>query len=66
MCVTNCIMKNPYAKLNDMHLSLADLIEAISSVAKNNGETVAAVADLIETGRVQIESPTGNKRIRLA
>ncbi len=59
-------MKNPYAKLNDMHLSLADLIEAISSVAKNNSETVAAVADLIETGRLRIESSTGTKRIKLA
>ncbi len=66
MNVSNYVMKNPYTKINDMHLSLADLIEAISSVAKNNGETVAAVADLIETGRLRIESATGTKRIKLA
>ncbi len=66
MSVTQSIMKNPYAKLNDLHLSLADLIEAVSSVAKNNVETVAAVADLINSGRVQIASATGTKRIKLA
>ncbi|MGC1479557.1 MAG: hypothetical protein WA771_03570 [Chthoniobacterales bacterium] len=59
-------MKNPYAKLNQSNLSLADLIEAVSSVAKNNGETIAAVSDLINSGRVRIASANGTRRIKLA
>ncbi len=59
-------MKNPYNKLNNSNLSLADLIEAVSSVAKNNSETIAAVSDLINSGRVRIASATGAKRIKLA
>lgn len=59
-------MKNPYTKLNARNLSLADLIEAVASVAKDNRETVAAVTDLIQSGRVRIASATGAKRIKLA
>lgn len=41
--------------------SLGDLIMAVSSYTKNNRETVAAVADLLESGRVQV-SDFGRKR----
>ncbi|MBA2622522.1 MAG: hypothetical protein H0U88_02720 [Chthoniobacterales bacterium] len=37
-------------------LSLGDLILAVSSCTKNTRETVAAVADLLGSGRVRVES----------
>lgn len=37
-------------------LSLGDLILAVSSCTKNTKETVAAVADLLGSGQVRIES----------
>ena len=36
-------------------LSLGDLILAVSSCAKSNRETVAAIADLLGSGRVRVE-----------
>ena len=38
------------------HLSLGDLILAVSASSKNNRETIAAVADLLESGRVRLDS----------
>lgn len=38
------------------HYSLGDLILAVSSYSKNNRETVAAVADLLESGQVRFAS----------
>ena len=37
-------------------LSLGDLIMAVSSCTKNTKETVAAVADLLGSGRVRVQS----------
>ena len=37
-------------------LSLGDLILAVSSCTKNTKETVAAVADLLGSGRVRLQS----------
>ena len=37
-------------------LSLGDLILAVSSCTKNTTETVAAVADLLGSGQVRIQS----------
>lgn len=37
-------------------LSLGDLILAVSSSSRNNRETIAAVADLLESGRVRLDS----------
>jgi exosome complex RNA-binding protein Rrp4 len=37
-------------------LSLGDLILAVSSCTKNTKETVAAVADLLGSGQVRLES----------
>lgn len=36
--------------------SLGDLIMAVSSCSKNNREAVAAVADLLETGKVRLNA----------
>jgi hypothetical protein len=47
---TNQILK-PRQKL-----SLGDLILAVSSCTKNTKETVAAVADLLGSGQVRLES----------
>ncbi len=41
-------------------LTLGDLVLAVSSVSRNNNETAAAVADLLESGRVRL---TNNGRI---
>ena len=37
-------------------LSLGDLIMAVSSCTKNTKETVAAVADLLGSGQVRVQS----------
>jgi hypothetical protein len=46
----NLILK-PKAKL-----SLGDLIVAVSSCTKNTKETVATVADLLDSGKVRLQS----------
>jgi hypothetical protein len=45
--------------------SLGDLILAVSSFSKNNRETVAAVADLLESGRVRLSSQGRKVRARV-
>lgn len=55
-------MKKPLRKTNRATLSLGDLILAVSSCSKNNRETVAAVADLLESGQVRLQS--GGRKVR--
>ncbi|MEA3189344.1 MAG: hypothetical protein QOD99_3174 [Chthoniobacter sp.] len=45
--------------------SLGDLIFAVSSCSKNNRETVAAVADLLESGQVRLQSAGRKVRARV-
>ncbi len=45
--------------------TLGDLILAVSSQSRNNRETVAAVADLLETGRVRLQSGGRSVRARV-
>jgi len=59
-------MKNHYKKINRAHFSLGELIAIVGSCAKDSKETVAAVADLLATGRVVIDSGHGSKRVRVA
>ena len=47
---TSQILKSP------QQLSLCDLIMAVSSCTKNTKETVAAVADLLGSGQVRVQS----------
>ncbi len=47
------------------NLSLGDLILAVSACSKNNRETVAAVADLLETGRVRLNANGRKVRARV-
>jgi hypothetical protein len=46
-------------------ISLGDLILAVSSYSKNNRETIAAVADLLESGRVRLDANGRKVRARV-
>ncbi len=48
--------KNTQILKKTSKLSLGDLILAVSSCTKNTKETVAAVADLLGSGQVRLES----------
>ena len=48
--------KNTQILKNRQTLSLGDLILAVSSCTKNTKETVAAVADLLGSGQVRVQS----------
>ena len=52
-------------KSNQKQLSLGDLILAVSSCTKNTKETVAAVADLLASGQVRVESEGRFARARV-
>ncbi|MCX6978624.1 MAG: hypothetical protein NTX04_12000 [Verrucomicrobia bacterium] len=58
-------MKKNLKKIARVNYSLGDLIMAVSSVSNNNGETVAAVADLLESGRVRLSSQGRKIRARV-
>jgi hypothetical protein len=47
------------------HYSLGDLILAVSTYSKNNRETVAAVADLLDSGKVRLSSQGRKIRARV-
>lgn len=54
-----------HLRKNNRNLSLGDLILAVSAVSKNNKETIAAVADLLESGRVRLQSQGRSVRARV-
>jgi hypothetical protein len=58
-------MKKNNQFLKPRTLSLGDLILAVSSCTKNTQETVAAVADLLGSGRVRLESNGDFTRARV-
>lgn len=58
-------MKKTLKKAHRHSPSLGDLILAVSSVSRNNSEAVAAVADLLESGRVTLNSQGRKVRARL-
>jgi hypothetical protein len=45
--------------------SLGDLILAVSSYSKNSRETIAAVADLLDSGRVKLNANGQKVRARV-
>jgi hypothetical protein len=53
-------MKTSFQSSRRQNLTLGDLVLAVSSVSRNTNETAAAVADLLESGRVRL---TNNGRI---
>jgi hypothetical protein len=52
-------MKKQDRKFHRQTMNLGELIMTVSSCAKNNQETVATVADLINSGRV-LMGPSGH------
>lgn len=59
-------MKNTYKKLNAQHFSLGELVALVGSCAKNSQETVAALQDLFQSGRVRLKNGGRFKRVRLS
>ncbi len=59
-------MKNYYRKINRSHYSLGELVFIVGSCARNSKETLAALADLFESGRVQVKNHGHLKRVKLA
>jgi len=58
-------MKKHLNKIHRSQLSLGDLILAVSSCSRNSREAAAAVADLIESGRVRLLNGSQHSRTRL-
>jgi hypothetical protein len=48
------------------YISLGDLVAAVSSYSRNEGEVIAAVYDLFRRGDVVAKTSRGNKRLKLA
>ena len=61
----NSPMKKQHRKMTNSSYSLGDLIMAVSSFSKNNRETVAAVADLLDSGQVRLQSNGRKVRARI-
>ena len=59
-------MKNYYRKINRKHYSLGDLVAIVGSCARDSQETLAALVDLFETGRVRVNAHGRLKRIKVA
>jgi len=55
-------MKKHQRKASRANYSLGDLILAVSSCTKSNRETIAAVADLLDSGKVRFQS--GGRKFR--
>ncbi len=56
--------KKTLSKITTM--SLGDLVAAVSSYAKNERETLAAMQDLFRRGSVVAQTAQGRKRLRLS
>lgn len=52
-------------KTTHRNLTLGDLIVAVSFHSRNNRETLAAVADLLDSGRVRLQSGRTTVRARV-
>ena len=59
-------MKNSLKSSSRQSLTLGDLVLAVSSVSRNHNETAAAVADLLESGRVRLTNNGRAIRARVA
>ncbi len=54
-----------HLKTPPMTISLGELIATVSDCSRSNRETIAAVVDLLETGRVQLSSHGRKVRARV-
>ena len=52
-------------KTANRNLTLGDLILAVSSTSRNSRETLAAMTDLLESGRVRLQSGRQSVRARV-
>ena len=59
-------MKSSLKTSARQNLTLGDLVLAVSSVSRNHNETAAAVADLLESGRVRLTNNGRAIRARVA
>ena len=59
-------MKNYYRKINRSRYSLGDLVSIVGSCARDSKETLAALVDLFESGRVMVNNNGQLKRVRVA
>ncbi len=57
---------NKNLKTSKHSLTLGDLVLAVSGSSRNFAETAAAVADLLETGRVRLTNNGRQIRARIA
>jgi hypothetical protein len=62
---TETAMKNIYKKINRTKYSLGELISIVGSCARNSRETIAAMADLLDSGRVVIRKNGRARRVRV-
>jgi len=58
-------MKKTPRKAERAAMSLGDLIQVVSKCSRNSRETVVAVADLLESGRVRFQSHGQKIRARV-
>ena len=59
-------MKNYYRKINRSKYSLGDLVAIVGSCARDSKETLAALVDLFESGRVMVNTHGQLKRVKVA
>lgn len=58
-------MKNHYHKINRRKYSLGELVSIVGSCARDSRETLAALVDLFESGRVLVNNHGQLKRVRV-
>jgi hypothetical protein len=58
-------MKKHHQKNSRATMSLGDLIATVSSCSSSSRETVAAVADLLDSGRVRLQTHGRKVRARI-
>jgi len=59
-------MKNYYRKINRSKYSLGDLVAIVGSCTRDSRETLAALVDLFESGRVMVNTHGQLKRVKVA
>ncbi|TSA36002.1 MAG: hypothetical protein D4R65_03150 [Verrucomicrobiaceae bacterium] len=59
-------MKNYYRKINRSKYSLGDLVAIVGSCTRDSKETLAALVDLFESGRVMVNTHGQLKRVKVA
>lgn len=58
-------MKNYYRKINRCKYSLGDLVSVVGSCTRDSRETVAALVDMFESGRVMVNAHGHLKRVKV-